>query len=52
MPGLVLRNAVPRVKELLSSFRIVLLGGARQTGKTTLVRDMLGTSAQAWVTFT
>lgn len=51
MPGLVQRNAVPEIKELLSSFRIVLLGGARQTGKTTLVREMLGTSAQSWFTF-
>jgi uncharacterized protein len=46
--GLVRRNAVPRVKELLGSFRLVLLGGARQTGKTTLVRDLLGVPKQAW----
>lgn len=48
MQGLVQRNAAPRVLELLSSFRVVLLGGARQTGKTTLVRDLLDLPGQAW----
>jgi uncharacterized protein len=42
---------VLRVRELLGSFRVVLLGGARQTGKTTLVRDLLGLPAQAWFSF-
>jgi hypothetical protein len=51
MSGLVRRNAVPRVDELLSSFRIVLLGGARQTGKTTLVRDLLELPDEAWFSF-
>ena len=51
MRGLVQRNAVPRVRELLSSFRVVLLGGARQTGKTTLVRDLLELPGQAWFSF-
>ena len=37
--------------ELLSSFRIVLLGGARQTGKTTLVRDLLSLPGHAWFSF-
>jgi hypothetical protein len=36
------------VLELLSSFRVVLLGGARQTGKTTLVRDLLSLPGHAW----
>src|SRR3981081_3695145 len=48
---LVLRNAAPRVMELLSSFRVVLLGGARQTGKTTLVRDLLELPGHAWFSF-
>lgn len=46
--GLVQRNAALRVTELLSSFRVVLLGGARQTGKTTLVRDLLELPGQSW----
>lgn len=48
MQGLVRRNAAERVLELLSSFRVVLLGGARQTGKTTLVRDLLDLPKHAW----
>lgn len=48
MTGLVPRNAAARVTELLSSFRVVLLGGARQTGKTTLVRDLLDLPGHAW----
>jgi len=39
------------VLELLSSFRVVLLGGARQTGKTTLVRDLLCLPGHAWFSF-
>jgi predicted AAA+ superfamily ATPase len=39
------------VSELLASFRIVLLGGARQTGKTTLVRDLLPLPGSAWFSF-
>jgi len=34
--------------ELLNPFRVVLLGGARQTGKTTLVRDLLGLPGRPW----
>jgi predicted AAA+ superfamily ATPase len=48
MAGLVHRNAAARVTELLSSFRVVLVGGARQTGKTTLVRDLLELPDHAW----
>jgi predicted AAA+ superfamily ATPase len=51
VPELVQRNAIPRVVELLGSFRVVLLGGARQTGKTTLVRDLIELPARAWFTF-
>lgn len=36
------RNAVIVVREMLGSFRLVVLGGARQTGKSTLVDDLLG----------
>ncbi len=39
---MVARNAAPSVSELLSAFRLVVVGGARQTGKTTLVRELLG----------
>lgn len=51
MQGLVQRNAASRVLELLSAFRVVLLGGARQTGKTTLVRDLLDLPGHAWFSF-
>ncbi|HEX5400845.1 MAG TPA: ATP-binding protein [Pseudonocardiaceae bacterium] len=37
--------------ELLESFRVVLLGGARQTGKTTLVRGLLDLPGHAWFSF-
>ncbi len=45
------RNATQRVRELLSGFRLVVLGGARQTGKSTLVRDLLGLPADAQFSF-
>lgn len=35
------RNAADSVTELMSAFRLIMLGGARQTGKTTLVREFL-----------
>jgi predicted AAA+ superfamily ATPase len=35
------RHLTARVAELVGSFRVVVLGGARQTGKTTLVRSLL-----------
>lgn len=35
------RNLTPTVADLLAAFRVVMLGGARQTGKTTLVTDLL-----------
>jgi uncharacterized protein len=49
--GLVRRNSAARLRELLDSFRIVLLGGARQTGKTTLARDLLRLPGHAWFSF-
>ncbi|MGH3976430.1 MAG: ATP-binding protein [Pseudonocardiaceae bacterium] len=45
------RNTVEHVRELLTSFRLVVLSGARQTGKTTLVRDLLGLPDQARYSF-
>ena len=35
------RHLTARVAEMIASFRVVVLGGARQTGKTTLVRSLL-----------
>jgi predicted AAA+ superfamily ATPase len=35
---------------MLAAFRLVVLGGARQTGKSTLVADLLGFPASAWFT--
>ncbi|MGQ0776514.1 MAG: ATP-binding protein [Pseudonocardiales bacterium] len=45
------RNAVEQVRELLAGFRLVVLSGARQTGKTTLVRELLGLPDQARYSF-
>ena len=47
MGPLVRRNLVPVVREMLDGFRIVVLGGARQTGKSTLVGDLLDLPASA-----
>ncbi|MDN5932095.1 MAG: ATP-binding protein [Pseudonocardia sp.] len=41
MEPLIRRNLVPVVREMLGGFRLVVLGGARQTGKSTLVDDLL-----------
>lgn len=38
---IVKRNATATVLDLLSTFRLVVLGGARQSGKTTLIRELL-----------
>lgn len=51
MDQLLCRNAAARVTELLGSFRVVLLGGARQVGKTTLVRELLRVPQPAWFSF-
>ncbi|MGQ0776592.1 MAG: ATP-binding protein [Pseudonocardiales bacterium] len=42
MQPLIRRNLVPVVREMLAGFRLVVLGGARQTGKSTLVDELLG----------
>lgn len=45
------RNLVPRVREALQDTPVVLLNGARQTGKSTLVRSgMLGTGDARYLT--
>jgi uncharacterized protein len=49
--SLLQRNLGPRVHELLQSFRAVVLDGARQSGKTTLVRDLLDLPTTARFTF-
>ena len=48
---LLARHATDRIRDLLSAFRLVVVGGARQTGKTTLVRDLLGLSESATFSF-
>ena len=48
---LLARHATDRVQDLLGAFRLVVVGGARQTGKTTLVRDLLGLSESATFSF-
>jgi uncharacterized protein len=42
MTSLLRRNLVPVVRDMLSGFRLVVLGGARQTGKSTIVEELLG----------
>jgi hypothetical protein len=49
--SLLARHATDRVRDLLGAFRLVAVGGARQTGKTTLVRDLLGLPASATFSF-
>lgn len=51
MDELIRRNAAERVTELLDSFRVVLVSGARQTGKTTLVRELLELPGDGWISF-
>lgn len=41
------RHLTSALNEYLETFRLVILGGARQTGKTTLVREQLGLSPAA-----
>jgi uncharacterized protein len=48
MASLIRRNAAPVVRDMLASFRIVIVGGARQSGKTTLVRDLLSLPDRSW----
>lgn len=49
--SLLRRHASERTGELLRSFRLVAVGGARQSGKTTLVRELLGLTDTATVSF-
>lgn len=48
---LLARNATGRVDRSLGVFRLVILGGARQVGKTTLARDLLDAPVDSCVTF-
>lgn len=48
---LIERFAAPVLGELLSGFRLVVVGGARQAGKTTLIRQFPGLPASAFYTF-
>ena len=41
-PGLQRRHLMPAVSEALETFRVVVLHGPRQAGKTTLVRQLVG----------
>jgi uncharacterized protein len=49
--ALVERHATSRVADLLRIFRLVVVGGARQVGKTTLVRDLLGSPVTTRISF-
>lgn len=51
MDILLSRNVAPKILDLLGAFRVVLLGGARQAGKTTLVRDLLDLPPQSLFSF-
>ena len=44
------RHFLPVLADMLATFRVVHLGGARQVGKTTLVRDLLPPSGGSHVT--
>lgn len=44
---LVPRTSASTAVELLEGFRLVILGGARQTGKSTLVRDLIGLPSES-----
>lgn len=50
MSAFVNRNLALVVKDLLATFRVVILGGARQSGKTTLVRQQLNLPDHARLT--
>jgi len=45
------RHLTTEVSGLMETFRLVVLGGARQTGKTTLVREQLGLGPAARLSF-
>lgn len=51
MTSVIARHAKPRVVEALSDTRIVVIQGARQVGKTTLVREIVADIGGRLVTF-
>ncbi len=50
LPSVLPRHIKPVVVEMLETFRVVHLGGARQSGKTTLIRDLLPATGGSSVT--
>lgn len=50
MASLVHRHLSETVDEMLSTFRVVILGGPRQAGKTTVVQRQLNLPAHGWIT--
>ncbi|MFI7125649.1 ATP-binding protein [Nonomuraea sp. NPDC050153] len=48
--GVIPRRALELAEDSLASFRVVVLHGARQTGKTTLARQLAGRLGAAYVT--
>jgi uncharacterized protein len=50
MMALVPRNSTETVREMLTTFRVVVLGGARQVGKSTLVEELIGFPSNALLT--
>ena len=51
MSDVIQRNGVAKLLDLQEVFRIVIVGGARQTGKTTLVREFLTGDARTHYSF-
>jgi len=49
-PALLPRALLPRVRQALKTFPVVAIVGARQTGKSTLVRDLLQQDERLYVT--
>src|SRR5215468_6529068 len=47
-PGLIPRRATSAVVEALTDTRVVLINGARQSGKSTLVRSLAGEQVSEW----
>ena len=45
------RHLAGEVNDLMGTFRLVILGGARQTGKTTMAREQLGLAPTARLSF-
>lgn len=51
IPGVFARHLLSRLRRALVDRPVVLLDGARQVGKTTLVQTLTGTSGRRYVTF-